>query len=196
MSTKSSGSTLTQHSRDARTELPALDSLFGEVCGALDREFRACTRKEPNANRRWTSLLRDRLSDIAVRHGLQQAVVVSDNTAARVALQWTRGASVVAELGWEWEAGGVDRLLEMAGSDAPLKVYMTDCAKEAVASKIKDVCRIIAEGKCMGSTLVIVFTAVSGKQRSGGQVCMAHKVVIQQDARPIARRIMVSIEGC
>ena len=176
-------------------ELPNLDSLFGEVCSALDGEFRACTRKEPNANQRWTSLLRERLSKIAERHGLRQAVVMSDNTAARIELQWMHDASVVAELGWEWEAGGVDRLGKMAGSDAPLKVYMTDCAMEAVESKIRDVCRIIAEGKCIGDTLAIVFTAVDGRQRNDGKVCMAHKVVIQQDARPIART-RDTVEDC
>ena len=120
----------TQHLREVRMDLPNLDLLFDEVCGALDGKFRACTRKEPNANQRWTRLLRERLSEIAERHGLQQVVVMSDNTAARIELQWMHDASVVAELGWEWEAGGVDRLSKMTGSDAPLKVYMTDCARE------------------------------------------------------------------
>jgi hypothetical protein len=170
--------------------LPSPDSLFDEVCTALDGKFKCCTRKEPNANQKWTTLLRERLAAIAQRHGLLQVVVPSDNTDARVELQWRRSddANVVAGLGWEWEADGVAKLTKMANSDAPLKVYMTDCAGHKVQSRIKEVCTAIAKGRCTGNTLGIVFCAVDTKLRNTGKVCWAHKVVVWQQARLLEKR--------
>jgi len=168
--------------------LPSPDSLFDEVCASLDGKFRCWTRgSEPNVNQRLTKLLRDRLAEIAGRHNLQQLELPPDKTNARIELQWKRKDNVVAELGWEWESDGVAILGKIAGSDAALKVYMTDCAEYAVKSQIKKVCRAVAEGQCTGDTLIIVFTAAR-KFLNAGKVCWAHKVVIRQQARSIARQ--------
>jgi hypothetical protein len=170
---------------------PGPDALFEGICGLVELRYKYWIEDRTYAG--WNTLIRHYFRNVGRSFGLtpkDHKFKLNGRTTSQMhgGLLWEGDTTEVAAIAWHWRTeGSTDVLSAVLKEPAPLKVYLTDPAREKADDETARVRKLITEcahvnGAC--DFLGVVFVCAKAS-KSEGQPFAARlwKVVANEPAR-------------